>query len=254
MHSVANDTAEENPNVANVDSEIVIDRLGNADDAQALLVQLERDGQAAIAADRHVRVDAVFAERVDHLVGTVHFADVFRPPPVPRPRNGLPRLVVPSMVPPRCGMFFTILGIQLDQSPVGVLFRKEQAVVAVANSDDLPAQTRGGVHDRVDYRVESGRVAAAGVDADSLGLFGHGLLRPCRRPGGGQPFGHSSRLARTESCRRLPSGESVTKAKPVSSHGDRAFVQHVVHEFDQIFPEGFADQDQREWARSYGIG
>ena len=51
--------------------EVVVDRLGHADDPQPGVVQAVGDRQRAVAADRDQGVDVVRLEQPDELVGAV---------------------------------------------------------------------------------------------------------------------------------------------------------------------------------------
>ena len=138
--------------------DVVVDRLGHADDGQAALGDAMRDRHRAVAADRHQRVEPerarvgqrlrgarLVAQRVGLVAGAQHGATLHQDAAdaVPVERPGLRRLA-------------------------------HQAREAVADADHLGAalaQQRLG--DRADHRVESGAVAAAGQHA-----YAHGELLP----------------------------------------------------------------------------
>jgi hypothetical protein len=74
--------------------------------------------------------------------------------------KGLPRLVVPRMVPPRGRIPAHIVEREL----VGFLW-PDQAVEAIRDADDFPFVLQDGALDRgANHRVEAGCVAAAGAD------------------------------------------------------------------------------------------
>ena len=86
---------------------IVVNGLGHSHNAETFFVQLIGDGEAAVSTDGNKSVDVVIAEPLKHLIGTVNlrFASVGC---LTTQRKGLPRLVVPRMVPPRCGISRTV--------------------------------------------------------------------------------------------------------------------------------------------------
>ena len=119
-------------------TKVVIDGLGDADEAQAFLVQLVRDSQAAVAADGDVRIDLVLCKRLQYPIRTVHFpgASIRRPfqnlegiPTVGRTEHGSSKV----------GDILHLLDIQLDQSAVRIVVRKQEAVIALPDSKHLPA-------------------------------------------------------------------------------------------------------------------
>ncbi len=59
-------------------------------------------------------------------------------------------------------MFLTFSTIELDHSSVGILFRIEQPVVSLTDTEDSPAHSGCGVYDSVDYCVKPWRVSASG--------------------------------------------------------------------------------------------
>jgi hypothetical protein len=54
--------------------DVVVDRLGHADERDALLVELVRNRQCPIAADAHERVEAVLLEHVHDAIGVIEGA------------------------------------------------------------------------------------------------------------------------------------------------------------------------------------
>ncbi len=54
--------------------DVVVDRLRHADERDAFLVELVRDGQRAVAADAHERVEVVLLEHLHDAVGVVEGA------------------------------------------------------------------------------------------------------------------------------------------------------------------------------------
>ena len=111
--------------------DVVVDRLRHADERDALLVELVRDGQRAVAADADQRVELHLLEHLDHAVAVVEGA-LRRDDR--RRANGLPRLTVPRIVPPRRRMPVTSRGVE-DARLLGI----DQAVEAVFEADDLNA-------------------------------------------------------------------------------------------------------------------
>src|SRR3954471_21071174 len=66
-------------------------------------------------------------------------------------------------------------------------------------------------------------------------------------PGGCQALDHGGGLALDDQADALFGGVPHEGEAGVLAR-DRAFVQHVVHQLDEMLPERFADQDEREWA------
>ena len=63
--------------------------------------------------------------------------------------------------------------MEFHESAVVEALGFEDAVVAFANADDVPAEAAGSVHGSVDDSVEAGGVSAAGVDGNFLNGIGH---------------------------------------------------------------------------------
>ena len=120
MASMAMLTAVSKPKVKSVRGEIVVDRLGHADDVDAQVGELRGDAQGVLAADRDQRVDAG-AARLSLMRST--------PPSI---LNGLVR-DEPRIVPPRGRMPRTCV----DAERHGVAL--ERAPPAVAEADELVA-------------------------------------------------------------------------------------------------------------------
>ena len=86
--------------------DVVIDRLRDADQRYAHLVELVRDGKRAVAADADQRVERHLAEHVDDALRVIE-----RPCGVTiGSAKGFPRLTVPRMVPPSRRMPVTSRG------------------------------------------------------------------------------------------------------------------------------------------------
>ena len=86
---------------------------------------------------------------------------------------GLPRLVVPMIVPPWWTMPRTDSRDSAHDAAVRVLLRVEQPVEAVADADDVPAPVAGGERRGPDDGVQARGVAAARADGDALDVGGH---------------------------------------------------------------------------------
>ena len=117
-----------------------------------------RDRQRAVAADHDERVEAHLVEHLDEASGVVAVpSDV-----AIGYANGLPRLVVPRIVPPRRRMPRDVPRRERPRA-VGL----DEPVEAVLEADALDAGVVRRLDDGADDGVEAGRVAAAGEDADS---------------------------------------------------------------------------------------
>ena len=152
--------------------EVVVDGLGHADDAKALLVKLVGDGEAAVSADGDDGVDVVLTDATDDLVGEVHFffgAVGLRDDATKR----IAAIGGAEDGAAEVGNLADGGAMQLHESAVAEALGLEDAVVAFANADDVPAEAAGGVHGSVNDGVEAGGVSAAGVDGDFLNDVGH---------------------------------------------------------------------------------
>ena len=139
MHSEANPTAVSKPNVCTRLVEIVVDRLGHADHAQAGLVQALGDGQRTVAADRHEGVDVADGEQLDELVGAVDL-DVAAVGLAHRVGG---RVAAVGRAEDRAAEVDDAahgFAGQLDNAAVAVALRVDQPVEAVADADDVPAR------------------------------------------------------------------------------------------------------------------
>ena len=152
---------------------VVVDRLGHADHGQSLPGQVPRDLHAAVAANGDERVESARAERRDQLVGAV----------------GLPAR--PIGVGDDVAEWIALVGGAEDgaaemHDAADVLgseahhaVEREQPFVTALDPVYLPAPVMGGEHDGPDDGIESGGVAAAGIDGDTHGcgsrLLGNSL-------------------------------------------------------------------------------
>ena len=164
MASVATWMAESKPKVTSVAREIVVDRLGHADDGQSFGGQFESDLLRAVAADDDEGVEPDGLGVADDFVGEIAH-----------------RLL--SVIVDAIGEGIAAIGGAEDGSAArqdaadvvererAAFFRPDEAVEAVADADDVVAIFEdGGFYRRADDRVESGTVSTPGTDADFLNL------------------------------------------------------------------------------------
>jgi len=149
--------------------EVVVDGLGDADDAEAFLGQFVGDAEGAIAADGDEGVEPVVVEGGDDLVGPVAGDDgavglAFGP------LEGVAAVGGAEDGAAEVGDAADALAVEADGR-----FAGEEAVVAFADAVDLPALVEGGEHDGADDGVEARGVAAAGVDGDASNRVFHFL-------------------------------------------------------------------------------
>ncbi len=144
---------------------IVVNRLGHADNRDAGLVHLLRDGQRTIAANGHQRGNAqrfhAGLRRLHQFLGELaRFAVAGlggKLAAIGRAENGataheqaVERLVIQH----------------------AIALRRQQTVVAAKDAEGFPAALGGGFGDGADHGVQAGTVAATGDDAN----FHFGLL------------------------------------------------------------------------------
>jgi hypothetical protein len=139
---------------------VVVDGLGNSDDGEALLGEIETDLLSAVTADDNQRVKPHGLCVVDDFVGIV--------------ADGFDAIVVDAI-----GEGIATVGGAEDRSATGqnaahiieqqgaVLLRPDEAVKAVVNTNDLVAVLEdGGFYGGANDCVETGTVPSAGADAD----------------------------------------------------------------------------------------
>ena len=138
---------------------VVVDRLGDTDDGNALQVELVGNAERAVAADHHQGIQAHLVEGVDDLVRVIDLAlwgigGILKRVAVIRgAENGAAESQDAGHVAGR-----------QDPAARGI----EQTVEAVFEADDVNAGVVRGLDDRPDDGVEAWSVAAAGEDADLL--------------------------------------------------------------------------------------
>ncbi|CAL2072087.1 hypothetical protein GPN2_22421 [Streptomyces murinus] len=137
--------------------DVVVDRLGHADDRETRVGEHPGRRQGALAADRDQRVDA---ELPDHVGGPL----AGLPQPVPLQPGGAEDGAAQGQD--------AADRVQVEGPVVAV----EQAPVAVLESNDLVVVLRHrAVHDRTDHGVQAGAVAACGENSDA-----HRAVSPAR--------------------------------------------------------------------------
>ena len=147
--------------------DVVVDGLGDADERNAALVELMRDGERAVAADDDERVKSHLVEHLDDALGIVLGAL-----PMSRSdrRTDCRDSMVPRMVPPSRRM------------PRDVA-RREHARAAGLDAGRRSClrarrtrcRVEGGLDDGADDGIEAGSVAAAGEHADASRRTREGL-------------------------------------------------------------------------------
>ena len=156
--SVAKATAVSNPKQLVVPDDVVVDRLRHADDRDAALAELVRDGQRAVAADDDERVEPHLVEHLDDAIGVVV-----------RPFGGRDR------VRERVAAVGRAENGAAEAQDAGDVARREharavgldQAVEAVFEADALDAGVGRRLDDGADDGVEARGIAAAGEDAQT---------------------------------------------------------------------------------------
>ena len=78
--------------------EVVVDRLGDTNNGQALAVEPQSNGERSIAADHDEPVKLQGPKILDHLIGSILVLD--SGPVLTGNLNGCPRLLAPRIVPP----------------------------------------------------------------------------------------------------------------------------------------------------------
>ena len=141
--------------------QVVVDRLGHADDRNAVLVELLRDGQRAVAADADQTLEA------ELLDGRLHAGDqlgIELQPIVDADRGGEPALV--RRAEDRAALAENAGRVLVRQRDVadGI----DEPFVALQEADDLVAVRVGAFDDAANDRVEAGAIAAGRENADSL--------------------------------------------------------------------------------------
>ena len=165
--------------------QVVVDGLGHAHHPEALLGQGVGDGEGAIPADGHQGVQLPAAEVLQDLIRAVHF---------PQGAVGHPDGEVQGVA-LVCGAKDGAAQVgdaphplpgELEHAPLGVALGEQDAVVALVDPVDLPAQV-GGRDDRgPDDGVEARRVAAPCADGDATDGIGHSgpsFLGSCENTG-----------------------------------------------------------------------
>src|SRR5229473_7446323 len=139
---------------------IVIDRLGDTHQIQALAIKLERDLERAIPADDHQRIESRGLRIADHVVGKIQ--DIFlaflnhlvmkRIAPVGGAQNGAAARKQPAGV---------------SQRQLALLVGPDQPVKTVLDADHLPAVPDDRRSDNAaNNGIQSGTVAASGANSD----------------------------------------------------------------------------------------
>jgi hypothetical protein len=134
---------------------VVVDRLGHADDGEALAPELVRDLEAAVAADGHQRVEAARLEGGDQIVRAIdlRFVPVVIPGDVAK---GIPAVGGTEDGTAQVGDAADLGRTQRDHAVEG-----EQPLVAPLDAVAAPAAGVGREHHRADDGVQSWSVTSA---------------------------------------------------------------------------------------------
>jgi len=159
MASVAKLTALSKPKTVRRAGDVVVDRLGHADNGDAAGKELVADGQRAVATDDDQGVEREPVAGVDAPLRVVHGLAVA----LARVGEGVAAVggAEDGAADPQDAGH--VLGQQHARA-VGV----EQPVEAVLQAQDPDSRVDGGLDDGPDDRVEAGGVAAARQDTDAL--------------------------------------------------------------------------------------
>ena len=141
-------------------ADIVVDRLGNADDWDALLHQPQGDGQGAVAPDGDHGVDTVRVECGDRIVGAV----ALDPAAARRRLAELERIPAVGSAQDRAAQVSDAADLARPERHNAVF--TQQTAVATPDSDALPATVDGRQHCSPDDGVETWCIAASGRDRD----------------------------------------------------------------------------------------
>ena len=142
-------------------ADVVVDRLRNADDRDALLAEQSlRDAQRAVAADGDQRVDLERPERCDKLVGAVAL-DRGTTGPGCRPAEGIAAIGGPQDGAAEMGDAAHRVRVERDDTIL-----PEQPAVTASDADAFPAAMERSEDGAADDGIEAGRIAAAGGDGD----------------------------------------------------------------------------------------
>ena len=141
-------------------ADVVVDRLGDADERDAFIEEVAGDAQRAVAPDGDQRADAVGAERAHQLLGAV----VLDPGAVGQPLAPMERIAAVGGA--EDGAAEVGDAADFGRTERDELLLPEEAVVAFADADAFPAAVHGREDGPADDGVEPRRVAAAGRDGD----------------------------------------------------------------------------------------
>ena len=139
--------------------DVVVDGLRHADERNAFLVELVRDGQRAVAADAHERVELHLAEHLDHAIGVVEGA-------LRRDDRREKRVAGVHGAEHRAAE--TQDAGHVARAEDARLLRIDQPVEAVLETDDLNAGVARRLDDGADDGVQTWSVTTAGEHSDFL--------------------------------------------------------------------------------------
>ena len=156
--------------------QVVVDRLGHADDAQAFEVQGIGDGEGSVAADRHERIQFLLREEFQDLVRAIH---ILRGA-VRHFHRKMQGIALVGRAEDRASLACDsahLFAREAEHTALGIAFREQDAVESFADAVAFPATVGGADDHGADDCVEARGIAAAGADGDASDVAGH--ENPC---------------------------------------------------------------------------
>src|SRR5437016_5280288 len=150
---------------------VVVDRLGHANDWKSFLPQRQDDAERAFAADRHESIQPIRAKGFEQLIRPIQF----RPRPVRLLHAPVERITTIRRAENRAAEVrdpANLVGAQRHE-----LALAQQAPESPPDSDAFPTAMDGAQHDGPDDGIQPRRVTAAGGDPNSHRLL-EGVLGP----------------------------------------------------------------------------
>src|SRR5208282_6561105 len=155
--------------------QIVVDSFRHTDNAQPLALQLVRNAEAAVASNCDEGVKPVLPKTIHEFVGTV---GVFESA-ILLSRGTTEGIASIGCAQDRAAQvrdFAHRRTPKFHQSAARIVLWFQKSVVAVANTEDLPAQITRRIHRTMNDRVQAGCIAASCIDCHSLCCDCHQLL------------------------------------------------------------------------------
>ena len=160
--------------------DVIVHGLGDRHHRHAFFMEPRRIGQRVVAADRHQRVDTEMAKHTDHVVGAIHCAVLARLPAFKKVGErvgpnfaGIGARGMEDGAARAVDRARAVAGERHDGTRPGagivVRVERQRAGPTAPEADDLPAEILGQVDHRLDRRIETRDVAAAGENCDAHG-------------------------------------------------------------------------------------